>query len=211
VKAVIKRIKNAVQGKKISFYQEKRENLQNWQMIESHLAADCRNLLDIACDIGYYTRNAATKGIFSIGVDINEPAIGKARTLVDPSIQDRVAFSRLSLDPQNTRLLPQFDVILCLSVYHHFCRMYGEAAGRQMVLDLVGKFSKQMFFQIPSKLGKFRGDLSVDLGNSQEAVEQYVAGLFQLASDCTVRLIGKKKEKPPTEEFRYLFLVEKKS
>ena len=51
-------------------YQVKRENENNWIMIDKHIDDNSRNLLDIACDIGFYSFKAAQKGFFTIGFDI---------------------------------------------------------------------------------------------------------------------------------------------
>jgi len=198
-----------IKNRKGRSYQEKRDNEENWMMIEQQIHNEAKNLLDIACDIGFYSFRAAQKGIFTVGFDILHHSIKKANQQVHNKNQENIAFMNLSLNPSNVSLLPKFDVILCLSVYQHFCRIFNEENARKMVAGIFSKCEKQFFFQIPSKKNKYGPDFSSDFQNEKEKIERYIFDLFSEIGDCSVSLIGKKNEKPPTEPYRYLFLIER--
>jgi len=200
---------NKLRNLKVKSYQEKRDNENNWIMIEKHIGNTCKNLLDIACDIGFYSFKAVQKGLFTVGLDIEARSIKKACKLALTKKQENIAFMKMPLNPSNVSLLPNFDIILCLSVFHHFDRIFGEENAKKMVAGLFAKCDKQFFFQIPSKKNKFGADFRYDFNNDKVRIEKYVYNLFNEIGGCSVKLIGKKKEKPPTEPYRFLFLIEK--
>lgn len=206
---IIDKILNKFRNRNGASYQEKRDNAHNWELIEKHIDKSSKNLLDIACDAGFYSLKAAEEGLFTVGLDILEPSIQKANEIARRKKQEHIAFMKMSLDSSNVSSLPKFDIILCLSVYQHLCRMFGEEDSRKMVAEIFTKCEKQLFFQIPSKKNKFGPDFPHDFRNDKVKIERYVNDLFYEIGECSVKLIGKKEEKPPTEPFRYLFLIEK--
>ena len=190
-------------------YQDKRNNHENWMMIDKHLGEN-NSVLDVACDTGYYALKAAEKGHFVIGFDILKDSLKKAAGRAKSRNIKNVCFLEMALSPSNVLLLPHFDTILCLSVFQHFFRLYNEERAIQMVIDLLKISRKQLFLQIPSKIGKYGEGFSVNFNCKKELIDQYIRNIFSDIKQCEVKYIGKKREKPPTENFRYLYLIEKK-
>jgi len=78
-----------------------------------------------------------------------------------------------------------------------------------MILGLFEISNKQMFLQIPSKKGKYTEDFSVDFKGDEGLIRNYILGVFDKVENCDVKYLGKKIEKPPTEEYRYLYLIDR--
>ncbi len=206
----MKNMLNIFSKKQAVSYQEKRDNDENWNFINKHLDKNSQNLLDVACDAGFYSFKAADAGIFTLGIDILDSSLKKANDLVAANRIEGVAFMKMALSPSNIQHLPRFDVIFCLSVFHHFYRLYGEDKAINMVLSLYQNCRKQLFFQIPSKIGKYGEGFSVDFKEEIELIDSYVKGIFSEVEGCDISLIGSKREKPPNENHRHLFLIEKR-
>ena len=117
-------------------YAERRvDNRDRWDFMKP-----CFNGIDMAIDIGcaegYFTRKLAKQGIFSVGIDNNAERVEKALAASDG--QDGCGFMNWELRPDNIGQLPKADVILLLTVHHHWVRHYGlEDAERmfQTVMD----------------------------------------------------------------------------
>lgn len=86
-----------------------------------------KNVLDVGCDFGFWTFLAASKGASQVlGLDRNRDVRGVGRVdLVEMNRRratdegrDNVRFEEINLGKQ-WREFGQFDIVLCLSVYHH--------------------------------------------------------------------------------------------
>jgi len=192
-------------GTKLS-YQDKRNSEQNWQLIKSQIGDD-KSVLDVACDSGFYSLKFAEMGMFVIGFDILAKSLKKAKALAVSKNIDNVKFFEMSLTPDNVLKLPSFDSVLCLSVFHHFFRLYGEDQAKEMLRSLFKISKKQLYIQIPSKIGKYDKTFSIDFKGDKELTEKYIRDIFSNVTDSAVTYVGKKSELPPTENYRYLFLV----
>jgi len=131
------------------------------------------SILEIGCNVGFYTLALAQDGNFVTGID------SKAHVLFLTHIKDKlkisnIALSNMWLSPENVGLVPYHDVILCMSVAQHWCRAYGEVEAFDMLKALSGK-CKTLFFDITecSNMSrkyneKFKGILP-DMGDDPEA------------------------------------------
>ena len=52
------------------------------------------------------------------------------------------------MTPEAIRSLPQFDVVLCLSVLHHVIRAFGIVAAEQFLCALATRVNKVLVFEI---------------------------------------------------------------
>lgn len=203
---MIRSIKKLFSG--IESYQDKRENDDNWNLISPEIKGQ-KNLLDVACDAGFYSIKVASQGCFVLGFDILENSLKKARRRAKQKKMNNIIFAKMALDPVNVNILPNFDTILCLSVFHHFVRLYGEEAAKKMLIDLFLKANNKLLLQIPSKIGKYKKGFSIDFKGDESLIRNYILNVFEKVENCNVKYLGKKIEKPPSEKYRYLYLVEK--
>jgi 2-polyprenyl-3-methyl-5-hydroxy-6-metoxy-1,4-benzoquinol methylase len=110
---------------------------QRWELIAAHLRPDDQNLLDVGCNIGMMTRRAADAGLVALGVEVDQRFVRKAKSRHRHA--PNLSFMSMTLSPDTIRLLPQFDVTLCLSVHHHWAQQYGLDESWKMVSSLLEK------------------------------------------------------------------------
>ena len=126
---------------------------QRWEMISARLDDKDQSLLDIACNLGKMTKYAADKGLLALGIDYSARAVAAACD-AHRGIPN-LAFMRFEITPKSASKLPSFDVSLCLSVYHYWMQIYGEATTWSMVAQLIERTRKKFFFEPASLLKKY--------------------------------------------------------
>ena len=136
-------------------YQSKRSlgTEQRLEMISARWDDEDRSLLDIACNLGEMTRYAADKGLLALGIDYSTRAITAASNAHDGI--SNLAFMRFEITPESASKIPSFDVTLCLSVYHYWMEIYGEATAWSMVAQLIERTRRKFFFEPASLLKKY--------------------------------------------------------
>jgi SAM-dependent methyltransferase len=138
-----------------NLYQAKRgsANSERWKLIAANLRGDETSLLDIGCNIGALTADAAAAGMVAIGFDVDPLAIRRAGEYHKQA--EGLAFGRLSFRPEVAGKLPRVDVTLCLSVHHYWARAYGDAASWEMVRALMERTQSKFFFEPASTRSKY--------------------------------------------------------
>lgn len=154
-------------------YQKKRaEGLdERWQLIDSVIPPDSRSLLDIGCNLGDLTARAARRGLFSVGLDIDPR--WPAQALERHAGVEHCAFMTMHLSPDNVELVPDFDVVLCLSVHHNWVDDFGPEPAARMLRELVSRTKRVFVFEGParrSRYGSFEPDF---IDNDEESVTRY--------------------------------------
>lgn len=99
------------------------DNEHRWSIIEPHLDPEFESLVDIGCADGFFIDRAADRGLRTIGIEGNQSRVHRARERVEPN--DSVEVRQMYLSPDNIEELPRADVILFLTVHHHWVRQYG--------------------------------------------------------------------------------------
>lgn len=193
---------------KSSSYQENRPDgtRQRWERLSGRLDPDDKSLLDVGCDIGTYTQAAACRGLVVLGIEQKEDRVRTAIRRTKGG--ERVAFMVLALTPENIRSLPDFDVVLFLSVYHQFVRSYGPETAQQMLMELGRKANRKLFFEPAGTRREYR-DGAVGFEDMNEASirdyhMEFLGGLFPDAEE--VSYLGA-TECRGSEPFRTLFEV----
>ncbi|MGH7397925.1 MAG: class I SAM-dependent methyltransferase, partial [Candidatus Rokuibacteriota bacterium] len=149
-------------------YQEKvAGSLQErWQKIEEAIPDGCRTALDIGCNLGDITALCAQKGLWAIGVDQGAKLIAEAhrrhRDVVD------CGFMRMTIAPPDIERFPTFDVVLVLSVLHHWLMDYGPDVAGQMLRSLAERTGRVLIFEGAARRVRY-GDYSPDFIDNDEA------------------------------------------
>ncbi|RYE09067.1 MAG: hypothetical protein EOP22_10755 [Hyphomicrobiales bacterium] len=106
-----------------------------------------RTVLDVGCNVGYFALSFAGQGSFSYGVEM-DPLPLRTAVLSSKHIADRGTFIPVALEctPQSVVLLPQCDVSICLSIWHHWVRHQGLSAATQILRELWAKTDGVLFF-----------------------------------------------------------------
>ncbi|MFC6614896.1 methyltransferase [Halopenitus salinus] len=116
--------------------------------MQPYIDEDDSNLLDIGCANGWLTSKFHNEGLFCIGVDRAEQMLTMARS--GNEFSDGLGYVRYNLTPESVSRIPSFDVILLLTVYHHWVQAYGNSAASDMLRHL-GENSEKLFFELPEQ------------------------------------------------------------
>lgn len=104
------------------------------------------SVLDVGCNQGYFTFRFAEKGGICLGVDNDRAELMAARARAEVSKVRNIAFLEMTLDKESMRGLPVSDVVVCLSVFHHWVRHYGQGGAEEMLAMLAAKAGKALVF-----------------------------------------------------------------
>ena len=137
--------------------------IARWESISNEINLTGGSAMDIGCNLGYFALSLAELGFFSIGIDtqpgfkiFSEHAVKKAGLY-------NATFSTMEISPDNigssieskyfslTSLpvdsLPTVDIIIFLSVWHHWIKAYGFDKASEMLQILWNKTNYALFFE----------------------------------------------------------------
>lgn len=174
--------------------------VERWNMIEREIPLKPMSVLDIGCNVGYYSINLAEKGHFVTALDNRFFASIVYYEKEALKLKQLSSFC-MKLSPANIDALPKYDCVFLLSVFHHWCREYGSEAAMKMLDVIYTKTNRMLFFetgQTDSASEKYRKALP-NMGDDPEKwMHQYFSG-----KGCTnVKTLGNVRD-------RYLILVNK--
>ena len=182
---------------------------KRWEMIHTNIRSGDRNLLDLGCNLGVLARRAADAGLLTLGVDVDASLIRKAKSR-HRNVHN-LSFMCLELDPETIKGLPEFDIILCLSVHHYWARNYGLEKSWEMMSTLLAKARSRLFFEPASLRKKYWDNAPTIIDLDRQSIIKYnMARLTALANNGeAVHHLG---ETPclGRESFRLLFVVERR-
>jgi hypothetical protein len=119
-----------------------------WTIIEASLAGQSISSgMDIGCNMGYFCFSLADKGIPMLGIDVDRRYIRIAEYASRKIGLQRVGFSQMAITKETVCLLPQTDLVLLLSVWHHWVKMYGLPEASQILAALWERCGKVLFFE----------------------------------------------------------------
>lgn len=141
-----------------------------WEAIRENLPSGRQSVLDVGCNAGFFSIQLAKLGHYVLGVDLRTyftfcVAAKKAVGL------ENLTFSDYRLTPKSIEVLPPYDCVLCMSVFHHWCLAFGESAASDMLALLFKRTNRAFFFETAqSDSLKLRHQQGVpDMGESPEA------------------------------------------
>ncbi len=102
--------------------------------------------LDVGCNLGFFTFNMAKRGGFSIGIDYGRNEILAAKALAFKNGIENIAFTHMEITPENASLLPKTDMVICLSIFHHWIRKLGQEKSLEIMRGLAGSTKKYFIF-----------------------------------------------------------------
>ena len=104
------------------------------------------SLLDVGCNQGYFTLRFAEKGGVCLGVDNDRAELMAARARAEIRKVRNVAFLEMTLKKENIQSLPVSEIVICMSVFHHWVRYYGKKSAEDMLSMLASKSADTMIF-----------------------------------------------------------------
>jgi SAM-dependent methyltransferase len=143
--------------------------------------------LDIGCNIGFFTLALADGGYDSVGIDPAFKNIQLAQGLKKSLGLNNVIFRQEALTPESVDDLEEFDIILCLSVFHYWVSMFGLEGASKIMSVLAAKCRSRLFFEpgLPSE-ATYAGVMSFMEPDYGKWIETYLTD-FGLTE---VRLLG---------------------
>lgn len=132
-----------------------REGGERWLIIEEIIKKyGVKSFLDLGCAEGFYVRKAANAGCFSIGVDNNPEIFALTQIAKNLDREQNSGFVLNKISQPLFDTLPEFDMVICLSVLHHVIRIEG-LESMKGYLKRIAKLHKKAFL--------------FDMGTSKEA------------------------------------------
>ncbi len=209
-KRIKKRAKHTLGVKRRLPYQTERTEGtdKRWEIINNYLQPEDRNILDLGCNLGILTHRAAESGLLAIGIDVDNSFIQKARSRFRKI--PNLSFLCIDINPDTISFLPEFDVILCLSVHHYWAKYYGLEKSWEMMATLLSKTRNKLFFEPAGQKKKYGQNAPNIIDFDRDSIIQYSTQCLNrmVTKGQSVRYLG---ETPciGREPFRFIFLVER--
>ncbi len=118
------------------------------EAIVSNLPTDIPlSTLDIGCNLGYFTFQMAQRGGLCIGIDAGRKEIMAAEALARIYDAPNAIFTRMQIAPGIGPKLPQVDLVICLSIFHHLVRSFGEPTALEIMEQVAGAANRFLVFE----------------------------------------------------------------
>lgn len=177
-------------------YQDRRiDNEQRWERIESHIESEHDSVLDIGCAEGFFCARAAERGLRAIGIDSDEKSIRTAR---ERRSDGDVSFRAAEITPETVADLPAFDIVLFLTVHHHWVSAFGFESAAAMIRTLCAK-SELLVYEPPGDryLGSETNDVAQELSQYYTDLLRTIVGDdIRIVADYTSPYTGAGREDP---------------
>ena len=190
--------------------EDERDSHERFRAISDYLPKNHPlTTLDIGCNLGFFTFNMAKRGGLCIGIDYGRNEILAARALASQYAVKNVVFAQMEITPENSSLLPRTDVVICLSVFHHWIRKLGEEKSLVIMKGLAESTGKYLVFDTgqPDEKGVSWNEC---LGFMRPNVEKWANGYFKALGFSEVINLGRYRTSI-SEVPRILFIAVKDS
>jgi SAM-dependent methyltransferase len=192
-------------------YRSKKENVtrecaDRWNVIAPHIGTEPGSVLDIGCNLGFFSFHAAEKNKMVLGVDANPFYQMTCNALRNVHEMRNASFIKSWIDEDFVSRMPAFDIIFHFSVFHHWVKAYGEARAKAMMKQTAAK-CQTLFFETgqPDERGTKWADKMAFMGD--EPQQWMTSFLSELGFD-DIEMIGTFKT-GLTQTDRYLFCARK--
>jgi hypothetical protein len=129
-------------------YGERTEGtLSRWEVIKALTdEAEIRSALDIGANAGFFSISLALTGVDVIAIERDARAQRILAYTKSKLGLDNLAQLDLNIRRSTVHLLPRADLVLCLSVWHHWVREHGFAEARELLADVWDRCNALMLF-----------------------------------------------------------------
>ena len=168
----------------------KRDFEHRWTLIRREVVAcGARTLLDLGCAEGFFIHRAAHElGCFSLGIDADVRRLTVAQNINTLERNELTGFMYGHIDLASLSCLPKFDIVLFLSVLHHFMRPHGIDYCREVLRIIRTKTNKALIFDMGVE--SERSDSAKDLTSVNEEPSAWVGEFLRSAGFSQVDVIG---------------------
>lgn len=185
-------------------YQDKKFTDDQLGLIKgSGCLANVKSSLEIGCNKGNLVKKISDEGVFAVGVDLKPywafSDTGSAILGVAP------------IDENQIQKIPGFDAIFLLSVHHQWVAAHGDEYAMSMINRIFSKAQVCMYIEFAAIADKYKykhGSSFVD--NDERSIIAYADGWLRSANlGASHRYLGKVREVPNKEPYRYMWVVER--
>lgn len=158
-----------------------------------------RSSLEIGCNQGKLVRFFSADGLFAVGLDVEDHwAYGDNGNAI---------LGVYPLGPAAVEKVPRFDLVCLLSVHHQWVSAGGDDQARELIAALFEKADLAMFIEFAALADKYGySPNSRFRDNDEPSVRRYAQEwLRELGSAIEVSFLGKTRELPGKEPYRYLY------
>jgi|GEM_PF-5457204 len=177
---------------------------ERWEAICKELGPyTSGSALDIGCNVGFFSFHLNELGYQVQGVEADPLNVYLCNSVIERRRLRNISFLNGMIDEAHVNSMPSFEVVLCLSVFHHIIRDNGEEKAREILSELISKTERVIF---------------MDIGHSSRSVEAFnlpsalgddpVQWMTELLTGCgcqQVNVIGHFDTSAEIDEKRYLF------
>ena len=154
-----------------------RNSKDRWNAMKPYLEKlDKGSVLDIGSNIGYFTFKTAELGHFSTGMESEGFNITVSNAIKASAGVDNANFIKCMITPEHIKIMPSYDTIINLSVFHHWVKVYGQEVACDMMRDLAAKCDNLVFEtgQHNEKGTKWAERLSFMGGSPEVWIEEFL-------------------------------------
>ena len=180
-----------------------------WDLLSRYVDPHAKNALDIGCNEAVFGRNLSDCGLFVTAFDVNFDAVGTAIVHKNANFNDGCLVGHYALSPDGIDAMPEYDVVLLLSVHHQWWKNWGPEVANRMLVEVAKKARKQFFFA-PACIAEKYGEFAVPFAdNDYAAIETYFRSLLEEGCGKTLSSLGMTtNELPPSEPLRPIYLLQ---
>jgi SAM-dependent methyltransferase len=121
--------------------------VSRWAAIERELdGRELRTAMDLGANTGFFTIKLAERGLATVAVEGLPVAYRTALYAFERAGVRNTALLAVVLEPETLDLLPEADVTLFLSLWHHFVRAHGLETATEMLARIWEHTRSVMFF-----------------------------------------------------------------
>ena len=176
----LRRVDVSSDGIEISYQTGTRVDFEDrWRLLRERIDDDDATLLDIGCAEGHLTARFADLGLLSIGVERQAHTVANARS--SNAERANLGFLRYEITPETIDDLPAVDVVLLLTVYHHWVSEFGWEAAEEMLRSLESTCEK-LFLEMPAR----EMDRPPIQGYSGDSIVEYYTAFLETVFDGAV-------------------------
>ncbi len=118
-----------------------------WEAMRPVLEANgVGSAVDLGACEGYFSLMLGEAGVSTIALEGKPSNYRTTLYAVRRSGLENIGVLALALTPENVDLIPSADCVLCLSIWHHFVRIYGLEAATAMLAAIWRRTRVVMFF-----------------------------------------------------------------
>lgn len=155
-------------------------------IIESIVNFKGARVLDLGCSAGFFSFSIAKKAEYVLAVDADDYILKKNRATKERLGVDNIDFLNAEITPEFLCTMPQFDVVLFLSVFHHLMASSGtyewtentEKKRAVEVLDILRTIARTLVFEVgrPDEEFAWCKEINKELGEPRCWVPKKVFG-----------------------------------